>query len=180
MTAIESTQGDITKVATDAIVNAANKELRPGGGVDGAIHRAGGPRIAEEALAIARVEGHLATGEVVITTAGELPCDHVIHTVGPIWGEHNQAEAVRLLGSCYRNSLDLAVEIGCRAIAFPNISTGVYGFPKQLAGETAVDTVRQWVDQNPSQIDRILFVVFDGENRSIYEDLLASGSSVSG
>lgn len=174
MTAIESTLGDITEVSTDAIVNAANKELRPGGGVDGAIHRAGGPRIAEEARAIARAEGNLATGAAVATTAGDLPCDHVIHTVGPIWGQHPESEAVRLLGDCYRSSLDLAVELGCRTIAFPNISTGVYGFPKQLAGRTAVTAVSQWVSDNPGAVDRVLFVAFDDENRSIYEELLGS------
>ncbi len=180
MTVLESRLGDITKMTTDAIVNAANKELRPGGGVDGAIHRAGGPTIAAEALAIARVKGHLATGDVVATTAGELPCDHIIHTVGPIWGEHDESDAVRLLGDCYRSSLYLGVELGCRTIAFPNISTGVYGFPKRLAGETAVTATRQWVEESLDLMDRIIFVVFDEENRAIYEELVASGSSTDG
>ncbi len=174
MTAIEWKLGDITKVAADAIVNAANKELLPGGGVDGAIHRAGGPRIAAEGWALARSRGHLPTGQAVATTAGELPSSHVIHTVGPIWDEHDRTEAVRLLGNCYRNSLDLAVELGCRSIAFPNISTGVYRFPKRLAGETAVTTVRHWVADNPDAVDQILFVVFDEENGAIYGELLDS------
>ena len=174
MTEIDSILGDITELSADAIVNAANKELRPGGGVDGAIHRAGGPRIAEEGLAIARDRGNLPTGEAVSTTAGALPSRHVIHTVGPIWGQHEESEAVRLLGDCYRNSLDLAVRLGCRTIAFPNISTGVYGFPKELAGETAVEAVRSWVSEHPEALDQILFVTFDEENRSIYESLLGS------
>lgn len=174
MTDIEATLGDITEVRTDVIVNAANKELRPGGGVDGAIHRAGGPRIAEEGLAIARARGHLGTGEAAATTAGDLPSDHVIHTVGPIWERHTEEEAIRLLEDCYRASLDLAVELRCRTIAFPNISTGVYGFPKQLAGETAVAVVRQWVSEHPDAMDRILFVAFDQQNLSIYEELLGS------
>ena len=174
MTEIEATMGDITGVVTDAIVNAANKELRPGGGVDGTIHRAGGPRIAEEALAIARDRGHLPTGEAVSTTAGALPSRHVIHTVGPIWGQHEESEAIRLLGNCYLNSLDLAVELDSRSIAFPNISTGVYGFPKELAGATAVNAVRSWVSEHPDALDRVLFVTFDEENRSIYESLLRS------
>ena len=173
-TEIDSILADITELSADAIVNAANKELRPGGGVDGAIHRAGGPRIAEEALAIARERGHLPTGEAVSTTAGALPSHHVIHTVGPIWGQHDQSEAVRLLGNCYRNSLDVAVGLGCRSIAFPNISTGVYGFPRELAGATAVTAVRKWVSEHPDALDRILFVTFDEENRAIYESLLGS------
>ena len=98
----------------------------------------------------------------------------MIHTVGPIWGQHGKSEAVRLLQNCYSNSLDLAVELGCRTIAFPNISTGVYGFPKQLAGETAVAAVRSWVSDHPDELDRVLFVTFDEENRSIYGALVAS------
>lgn len=174
MTRIESMKGDITRLETDAIVNAANKELRPGGGVDGAIHRTGGPTIAEEAQAIAQREGHLATGEAVATSAGELPSDHVIHTVGPVWGQHSEEESVRLLANCYGNSLDLAVELGCQSVAFPNISTGVYGFPKQLAGETAVAAVKEWVSDHPDEMERIVFVAFDDENLEIYEGLLGA------
>jgi O-acetyl-ADP-ribose deacetylase (regulator of RNase III) len=172
MARVETIKGDITKIETDAIVNAANKELRPGGGVDGAIHRAGGPAIAEEARAIAQRDGDLATGEAVATTAGALPSAHVIHTVGPIWSRHTEEEAVRLLASCYKNSLDLAVELGCDSIAFPNISTGVYGFPKRLAGETAVRAVEDWVGDHPGQLERVIFVAFDNENLEIYEGLL--------
>lgn len=172
MTSIEWIKGDITKLDTDAIVNAANKELRPGGGVDGAIHKAGGPTIAEEAKAIAEREGHLGTGEAVATSAGELPSTHVIHTVGPVWDQHTEAEAVRLLANCYINSLDLAVELGCESVAFPNISTGVFGFPKQLAGETAVGAVRDWVDDHPDELARVVFVAFDDENLQIYDELL--------
>lgn len=172
MTTIELTLGDLTKMTVDAIVNAANKELQPGGGVDGAIHRAGGPAIAEEAREIARKGGDLSTGQAVATTAGRLPSRFVIHTVGPIWGRHNESDAVRLLGDCYRNSLDLAVELECKSIAFPNISTGVYGFPKDLAGATAVQAVRQWAIAKPALLGRIVFVTFDEENRAIYEALL--------
>ena len=172
MTQLEGVKGDITELEVDAIVNAANKELRPGGGVDGAIHRAGGPTIAEEAKEIADRDGHLATGHAVATTAGELPADHVIHTVGPVWDQHSEEEAVRLLADCYRSSLDLAKELGCHSIAFPNISTGVYGFPKQLAGDTAVKAVQDWVSDHPDQLERVVFVAFDDENFQIYEDLL--------
>lgn len=172
MTRIQSIKGDITEVETDVVVNAANKELVPGGGVDGAIHRAGGPAIAREAGTIAGRDGHLPTGHAIATTAGELPADHVIHTVGPIWGQHDSEGAVALLEDCYRNSLELAVELGSRSVAFPNISTGVYGFPKRLAGETAVRTVKDWVGDHPDALDLVLFVVFDDENRLIYEDLL--------
>lgn len=172
MVRIESVKSDITKLEVDAVVNAANKELRPGGGVDGAIHRAGGPSIAEEARDIAVRHGHLATGEAVATTAGQLPADHVIHTVGPVWKQHSEDEAVRLLANCYRNSLDLATELGCGSVAFPNISTGVYGFPKRLAGETAVEAVRGWVSNHPDEMERVVFVAFDDENFQIYEDLL--------
>lgn len=174
MTSLDAVKGDITTVDTDAIVNAANSELLPGGGVDGAIHAAGGPEIAAEARAIAARSGHLETGEAVATTAGALPSRHVIHTVGPIWRRHDEAEAVRLLGNCYRNSLSLAVELGCRTVAFPNISTGVYGFPKRLAGETAVRSVREWIEQHPGVLDGVVFVAFDDENQAIYEELLGS------
>lgn len=176
-TRIEFTRGDITTAPVDAIVNAANKELRPGGGVDGAIHRAGGPAIAAEAREIAAKQGDLETGEAVATTAGQLPSRYVIHTVGPIWGRHGEADAVRLLGDCYRNSLDLAVELECKSVAFPNISTGVYGFPKVLAGTTAVQAVQAWVSDNPGSLDGVVFVTFDEENRAIYERLLGSAPS---
>ena len=172
MVSIESVKGDITEQDVDAVVNAANKELRPGGGVDGAIHRAGGPSIAREAREIAERDGHLSTGEAVATSAGELSADHVIHTVGPVWNEHSEEEAVRLLGNCYSNSLELARELGCDSVAFPNISTGVYGFPKRLAGETAVNAVREWTSDHPDELKRVIFVAFDEDNFQIYEGLL--------
>lgn len=172
MTELKPEKGDITKLRVDAIVNAANKELRPGGGVDGAIHKAGGPQIAAEARQIADRQGRLATGEAVVTTAGDLDAEHIIHTVGPIWGEVSEEEAKRLLADCYRNSLDLASDLGCDTVAFPNISTGVYGFPKRLAAEVAIDAVEKWVEQNPDELDTILFISFTDDNQEIYEELL--------
>ncbi|MGH8914987.1 MAG: O-acetyl-ADP-ribose deacetylase, partial [Acidimicrobiia bacterium] len=140
-TRLEAIQADITTIEVDAIVNAANSSLMGGGGVDGAIHRAGGPAILAACREIVAKQGGLATGEAVITTAGDLPARHVIHTVGPIWGTVSEDEAVTLLASCYRNSLDLARSAKCRTVAFPNISTGVYRFPKELAARTAVAEV---------------------------------------
>jgi O-acetyl-ADP-ribose deacetylase (regulator of RNase III) len=173
MTSITAIQGDITTFSVDAIVNAANPQLAGGGGVDGAIHRTGGPSILEECRGWVSEHGILPTGEAMITGAGDLPARHVIHTVGPIWGRHDRGEAQALLASCYRNSLDLALASDCRSVAFPNISTGVYGFPKDLAAETAVNAVMDWTTGEPS-IDEILFVCFDAENLGLYEDLLGS------
>lgn len=173
MTEVIAIQGDITSVEVDAIVNAANSELRPGGGVDGAIHAAGGPDIAEETRSIADRRGKLPTGEAVATTAGKLPARHVIHTVGPIWGGVDEGEAVRLLANCYRNSLDIATELGCASVAFPNISTGVYGFPKRKAAETAITAVREWIDENPTALTRVMFVSFTDDNQELYEQLLS-------
>ena len=173
MTSITTTQGDITTFDGDAIVNAANSRLEGGGGVDGAIHRAGGPSILEECRIWVAANGFLPTGEAMVTGAGNLPCDLVIHTVGPIWAEHDEEAAHRFLASCYRRSLELAVESGCKSIAFPNISTGVYGFPKQPAARTAISTVRSWSDEN-RDLERIVFMCFDDENLSIYSELLDS------
>jgi O-acetyl-ADP-ribose deacetylase (regulator of RNase III) len=173
MTSITTTQGDLTTFAVDAIVNAANPPLAGGGGVDGAIHRAGGPSILEECQRWVSEHGPLPTGEAMITGAGELPARYVIHTVGPVWGRHPEDEAADLLTSCYRNSLDLAVDSACRSVAFPNISTGVYGFPKQLAAETAVGAVRDWMTGDPP-FDEVLFVCFDRENLGLYEVLLGT------
>jgi O-acetyl-ADP-ribose deacetylase (regulator of RNase III) len=172
MTEITAVRGDITTLEVDAIVNAANSRLIPGGGVDGAIHRAGGPEIAAEGRAIVAERGPLATGEAVATTAGRLPARWVIHTVGPVWGEHTPEEAERLLAACYRNSLDLASELGCRSVAFPNISTGVYDFPKRDAAETALVEVRSWVAEHPDALDTVTFVCFDAENYDLYQGLL--------
>lgn len=156
----------------DAIVNAANRELIPGGGVDGAIHAAGGPSIAQATRQIRRERGDLDTGDAVITTAGELPARYVIHTAGPIWGEMSEYEAVQRLAACYHNSLDLASANNCRGIAFPNISTGVYGFPLRLAAETATGAVETWVESNPGGVEEVVFVCFNEENQSLYEELL--------
>jgi O-acetyl-ADP-ribose deacetylase (regulator of RNase III) len=173
MTDLTVVRADITTLEVDVIVNAANARLIPGGGVDGAIHRAGGPTIATEGGAIVAEKGPMPTGKAVATTAGELSARWVIHTVGPVWDEHAPEEARELLAACYRNSLDLAAELECRSVAFPNISTGVYGFPKGAAAETAVAAVRAWVDKRPEAIETIVFVCFDVENYEIYRELLA-------
>jgi O-acetyl-ADP-ribose deacetylase (regulator of RNase III) len=173
MTSITTTQGDITAFDGDAIVNAANSRLEGGGGVDGAIHRAGGPSILEECRLWVAANGLLPTGEAMVTGAGNLPCDLVIHTVGPIWAEHDERNAHQLLASCYRTSLELAVERDCKSMAFPNISTGVYGFPKEPAARTAVSTVRGWSDDN-RDLESIVFMCFDEENLTIYLELLDS------
>ena len=151
-------KGDITKLEVDAIVNAANSSLLGGGGVDGAIHRAGGPGILEECKQIRAREGGCHTGEAVITTAGKLPAKYVIHTVGPIWRDGANDEQ-RLLENCYQNSLELAVKNGIKKIAFPNISTGVYRFPKELAAQIAIKTVSAFTRIN-SSIKQVIFVCF--------------------
>lgn len=171
MTSINAIKDDITTFDGDAIVNAANSRLSGGGGVDGAIHRAGGPSILEECRHWIAANGLLPTGEAMTTGAGNLPCDLVIHTVGPIWSEHEGPAAHRLLASCYRNSLRLAAERECKSIAFPSISTGVYGFPKEPAARTAVSTVEAWTSES-SVLDEIVFVCFDDDNLAIYSELL--------
>jgi O-acetyl-ADP-ribose deacetylase len=172
MTKLSVIRDDITTVAVDAIVNAANSRLAGGGGVDGAIHRAGGPTILEECQQWVAANGPLPTGEAMVTGAGNLPARLVIHTVGPIWADHDEETARRLLASCYERSLDLAVDRDCSTIAFPNISTGVYGFPKQAAAIMAVETVRHLVGEE-SELSEVTFVCFDEENFAIYEELLA-------
>lgn len=168
---IELIKGDITQIATDAIVNAANSSLMGGGGVDGAIHRQGGKAILEDCMKIRNRQGKCATGEAVITTAGNLPSRHVIHTVGPVWngGSKNEPEKLR---NCYLNSLRLAAEHGLKTIAFPNISTGIYGYPKASAAEVAVRAVRDFQPENEG-IEKVVFVCFDEENYQIYQQLLA-------
>lgn len=168
-------QGDITLVKADAIVNAANSSLLGGGGVDGAIHRAGGPAISQECIQIRNRQGGCAVGEAVITTAGDLPAKYVIHTVGPIWNGGRTQER-QSLANCYRNSLLLAVKYNVKSIAFPNISTGVYHFPKNEAAEIAVEEVKKFISHDHT-IESILFVCFDNENYSIYERLLAADQS---
>jgi O-acetyl-ADP-ribose deacetylase (regulator of RNase III) len=172
MTRLEAIQADITSLDVDVIVNAANSSLMGGGGVDGAIHRAGGPAILEECKQIVDRRGPLETGQAVITNAGEMPAGHVVHTVGPIWGNVVGAAAVALLASCYRNSLDLAREVSAKSVAFPNISTGVYRFPKPLAAETAVESVSKWVESDSGTVQTIFFVCFDPENLELYRGLL--------
>ena len=170
MGSIELQQGDITKMIVDAIVNAANTSLLGGGGVDGAIHRAGGPAILDECRAIVARQGGCKTGEAVITTAGRMPSKHVIHTVGPVWngGTYHEDEK---LANCYKNSMQLAVDNNCKTIAFPNISTGVYRFPKDVAAKIAVDTVNYFLS-GTDKIEKVIFVCFDDENYRLYEKLL--------
>jgi O-acetyl-ADP-ribose deacetylase (regulator of RNase III) len=170
---IKLIQGDITKIKADAIVNAANTSLLGGGGVDGAIHRAGGKAILDECIQIRNRQGGCKTGEAVITTAGNLPAKYVIHTVGPVYnkGNHNEDE---LLALAYQNSLELASENKAETIAFPNISTGIYHFPKDEAATIAIKTVKDFLAANDS-IKQVIFVCFDDENYVIYRRLLSEG-----
>lgn len=170
MTKAEVIKGDITKQKADAIVNAANSSLMGGGGVDGAIHRAGGPAILEECRMIVARQGGCKTGEAVITTGGNLPAKFIIHTVGPVWNGGTKKEA-ELLAACYQNSLLLAVEHKISSIAFPNISTGIYGYPKKEAAEIATNTVSEFLKQT-NFIDRVYFVCFDEENYQLYKSLI--------
>jgi O-acetyl-ADP-ribose deacetylase len=158
--------GDITTLACDAIVNAANSSLMGGGGVDGAIHRAGGPAILEECRRIVVKQGRCSAGEAVITGAGNLPSRYVIHTVGPVWhgGNHNEPG---LLASCYAKSLTLARSNGVKTIAFPAISTGVYGYPKRLAAKVAYKSVMNHPDRE--DFDEIIFVFFSEIDRRDFE-----------
>jgi len=167
---IKLIRGDITKIKVDAIVNAANTSLLGGGGVDGAIHRAGGKTILEQCIKIREKQGGCKVGEAVLTGAGELPAKYVIHTVGPIWRGGNQNED-RLLSNAYRNSLQLAAENKVESISFPNISTGVYHFPKDRAANIALTTVMDYLKSNPT-IEEVIFVCFDQENYDIYDRLL--------
>ena len=160
---VELSLGDITQQHVDAIVNAANAELIPGGGVDGAINRAGGPAIGEAMRAI----GGCATGDAVATTAGDLDARYVIHAVGPIWRGGGERED-QVLASCYRRSLALAAEHGLRSIAFPAISTGVYGFPPDQAARIAVRTVTE----TPTNVQRICLVAFDAATHDLLQDAL--------
>jgi O-acetyl-ADP-ribose deacetylase (regulator of RNase III) len=159
---IEIHEGDITRLAVDAIVNAANSSLLGGGGVDGAIHRAAGP----ELLAECRALGGCPTGEARITRGYRLPARHVIHTVGPVWYGGRSGED-ELLASCYRNSLTLAAEHACRSIAFPAISTGVYGFPVERATPLAVATVRRFLETSDA-VERVVFVCFGAAAAAAY------------
>ena len=161
-------RGDITRVSdVEAIVNAANRSLLGGGGVDGAIHRAAGPRLLEECRTLHGCD----TGQAKITAAYNLPCRFVVHTVGPVWNGGKRGEA-GLLADCYRNSLELAVQKGIRSVAFPSISTGIYSYPIGQAAKIAVDTVKEFLKEHPEDLDLVEWVLFDQTTYDAYEHAL--------
>jgi O-acetyl-ADP-ribose deacetylase (regulator of RNase III) len=174
--AISLLEADITRIEADAIVNAANAALAGGGGVDGAIHRAGGPEIMRELDAIRARIGRCATGDAVVTTAGNLAARYVFHTVGPVYrdGKHGEAD---LLASCYRTCLRLADERAVASIAFPAISTGVYGYPSAEAAPIAVREVTTHLKRPQTSIQRVIFVVFDRSSSNLYSSALKSATS---
>ncbi len=167
-TKIKVTLGDITKIKAQAIVNAANRDLSGGGGVDGAIHAAAGPELAEECRGLGGCE----TGHAKITKAYKLPAKYVIHTVGPVYG-HEEGREEYLLSSCYRNSLILAKEHGARSISFPCISAGIFKFPHDQAAEIAVRTVTEFVGKYPEAFDQIIFVTYEEDDYQLYEAAIA-------
>lgn len=170
MNQIELVRGDITKLEVDAIVNAANSGLTGGGGVDGAIHKAAGPKLMEECLKIRERQDGCPPGEAVITSGGNLKAKFVIHAVGPIWNGGKESEH-EILANAYRNSLILAESNSVDTIAFPNISTGIYGFPKIAAAEIAIREVKEFLKSN-ANIQSVIFCCFDEENFDIYDQLL--------
>jgi O-acetyl-ADP-ribose deacetylase (regulator of RNase III) len=172
MTSIEVLKGDITELAVDAIVNAANTSLLGGGGVDGAIHRKAGPELVEEC----RMLDGCKTGHAKMTRGYRLPARFVIHAVGPVWQGGGAGEA-DLLAGCYREAIRLASKHQLASLAFPAISTGIYGYPKAQAARIAVTTVRQYLPQAPS-LTRVVFCCFDDETASHYKDILTPGASV--
>jgi O-acetyl-ADP-ribose deacetylase (regulator of RNase III) len=167
---LELIQGDITMQQTEAIVNAANSSLMGGGGVDGAIHRAGGPAILEECKVIVAKIGRLPPGRAVITTAGAMPSKFVIHTVGPIWGGGDRNEPATL-ASCYIESLRIAKEKGIASVAFPSISTGAYGYPMDKAAEVAIKAVADFLDNNQG-VKSVVFVLWGDEAFDMYSEAL--------
>jgi O-acetyl-ADP-ribose deacetylase (regulator of RNase III) len=168
-------EGDITRVAADAVVNAANSALAGGGGVDGAIHRAGGPEIMRELDGIRRQIGRCPTGSAVATTAGKLPAKYVFHAVGPVYrdGRHGEPE---LLASCYRKCLELAEERGVRTIGFPAISTGVYGYPLEEATAIALREVKAHLEKDDTQLQQVTFVLFGKAAYELYARLIQNVS----
>ena len=168
---IELVLGDITRERVDAIVNAANSTLLGGGGVDGAIHRAGGPALLDACRAIRAERGECPTGEAVLTGGGGLPARHVIHAVGPVWRGGDQGEP-GLLASCYRNALRIAAERGFQSVAFPSISTGIYGYPVTLAASTALATVASFLSLETLAPSRVRFVLFDPVTFATYAGAL--------
>lgn len=165
-------QGDLTKCTVDAIVNAANSSLLGGGGVDGAIHRAAGP----ELLAECRTLNGCQTGDAKLTRGYRLPARFVIHTVGPVW-HGGQKQEPELLASCYRRVLEIATEHGLTSVAFPNISTGIYGYPKELACSVAVQSVQDFIKNRPTSVQDIQFVCFDDENFRLYRQQLTESKN---
>jgi len=164
-------QGDITQQATDAIVNAANSSLMGGGGVDGAIHRAGGPAILEECKQVVARQGRLPAGRAVMTTGGDLPAKHVIHTVGPVWHGGDRGEE-ELLESAYRESLKVAADNNLTSVSFPSISTGAYGYPVAPAAATALGTVVAFLREKATSLREVVFVLFDSRTYEVYIDAL--------
>lgn len=171
-TTIELIQGDITKAEVAAIVNAANEKLIGGGGVDGAIRRAGGETVTKECDAIRAQQGGCPTGKAVITTGGNLPAHYIIHTVGPVW-QGGDAGEPELLASCYKESIALAVKNGLYSIAFPSISTGVYGYPTEKAANIALQTIRDLAENADRMPTLVLFVLFDDATFGYYTDVLS-------
>lgn len=167
MNKISIQQGDITAIEADAVVNAANKALAPGGGVAGAIHRAGGPNLTQECEKMGGCE----TGEAKITSGYDLPAPYVIHTVGPVYGQEGGREE-ELLTSSYKESLKVAEEYGLQTIAFPGLSTGAFGYPKQEAFRIALETAKNYLDDQASSLEKVIFVAFTAEDVELYKKIL--------